>query len=162
MRILDKLHALPNPFRRFNRRLTRYMAITFCTGCISFIIALVLLHYGFSPLISLLLSVAASGLAGYAAMELWCFPQRLGRLSWKRFAFSSLVGGLAFLGRYGVLKVSLDLFHSLEPFDKVLALGLAYGASFLIGYTLRSVVVFRRSASVRLGPARTRGETKGA
>lgn len=145
----SKLNRLPNPFHRIRKRFARYLLIAACTGTVSFLVALALLHLGFSPLVSLTLSVMVSGLANYAALELWGFPHRTGGLSWKRLGHSSIVGAGAFAARYGVLSFGLGTFQALAPFDKALALALAYGASFAIGYLLRSRVVFKHSASVR-------------
>ena len=150
MSLHTRLTRLPNPFARFRKRFTRYLSIVCCTGGIGFVVALVLLHHGVPALASLILSVLVSGLLGYGALELWGFPHRLGAFSWRRLAASSLVGALAFLGRYGVLEAGLRLFAGLAPFDKFISLALAYLASFTIGYLLRSRVVFHKSASVRL------------
>lgn len=150
MNLHTRLLRLPNPFARFRKRFTRYLSIVCCTGGIGFIVALVLLHHGVRPRFSLILSVLASGLLGYGALELWGFPHRLGALSWRRLAASSVVGTLAFLGRYAVLKAGLWLFAGIAPLDKFLALALAYLASFSIGYLLRSRMIFHKSASVRM------------
>lgn len=138
-----------NPFFRVKGRFTRYLAVCFCTGVIGFIAALLPLHSGLSPLASLVLSSLASGLCNYTALELWGFPHRKGRLSWRRLTHSSLVGVSGFLVRYGVLILGLRLWHGLAPFDKALSLAFAYGASFFVGYLLRSRLVFRKSATTR-------------
>lgn len=142
--VTDTLHRAPNPFQRVEKRFPRYVLITACTGAVSFIVALTLLHLGLTPLPALVLSVCVSGLANYTAMELWAFPHRTGRLAWSRLAANALAGGGAFAARYGVLGWGLAHLHAPHPFEKAVPLALAYLTSFAIGYLLRALIVFRK------------------
>lgn len=149
--LLDRLHGMRNPFLAVKRRFPRYVLITCCTGAISFLVALALLHAGLHPLPTLVLSALASGLFSYLAMELWAFPHRNGRLSWERLVKNGLVGIGGFAARYGVLLLGLRYLPLPSPFTNAIPLALAYLASFTVGYLLRSRVVFRHSpASSRL------------
>ncbi len=139
----SRIAKAPNPLHKVKKRFTRYLIINSTTGALSFVIALPLLHYAVSLLVSLLIAVAASGLLNYGMLEFWAFPQRSGRLSWQRLLWSSIVGAAAFAVRYFVLLKSLDLFRKAEPCDNFLALILAYLASFSIGYIMRSRMVFK-------------------
>jgi len=148
-RLIEKLQNLRNPFSRIENCFPRYIIITCCTGAISFGVALVLLHSGVPPLAALILSALASGLLNYLAMELWAFPHRSGRLSWKRLSGNALVGCGGFAGRYIVLTLALRYLRVPPPFDYAVPLALAYLASFAIGYLLRSRVVFRHDPTSR-------------
>lgn len=143
MSVHTRIANLRNPFYRIRKRIVRYTIITAISGTISFLVALALLHAGHSPFVSLAGSVLASGLLGYALLELWGFPSRKGRLSWHRLMQSALVGASAFAVRFGVLTLCLGLFVRLAPYDKLLSLALAYTASFLVGYLLRCRFVFK-------------------
>lgn len=142
----ESLHNAKNPLCRVKKRFPRYLIITCCTGAVSFAVALALLHGGMHPLLSLVLSACVSGLFSYAAMELWAFPHREGRgkLSWRRLTGNALVGIGGFAGRYLVLTLALRYIHLPYPFDNAVPLALAYITSFIIGYTLRCAVVFRK------------------
>lgn len=135
---------------RVKKRFSRYIIVCSITGLISFVIALVLLHAGFSSFVSLAVSVIISGFLGYAALELWAFPQRTGRLSWRRLLQNAFIGVIGFGVRYAVLEIGLAYFHFIAPFDKGVPLALSYIASFLIGYLLRCCFVFRKDASIRM------------
>ncbi len=140
-----------NPFTRIKQRFSRYIAISLCTGTISFVIALALLHTGFSPFVSLFISVLISGLVNYFALEMWATPKRKGSLSWRRLLSSSVVGGAAFAMRWGVLTFFLKQFAEYAPYDKFFALILSYMASFAFGYLLRSRVIFTHKPPVEAG-----------
>ncbi len=141
--ISDSLHNIKNPLGRIKKRFTRYVVITSCMGCLSFLVALALLHAGFAPLLSLVISALSSGLLSYGAMELWAFPHREGKLSVRRLVETSVVGIGGFAARYVVLTLALKLAIP-EPFHNAVPLALAYLASFLFGYILRSQVIFRK------------------
>lgn len=141
--LTDSLQNMTNPFYKVKKRFTRYLLITCCTGAIGFAVAWSLLHIGLSPLIALLASAATSGLLNYAAMELWAFPHRKGRLCWSRLSGNALVGIGGLAARYLVLLFGLRHLHLPSPFDNAVPLALAYLASFVIGYLLRSRVVFK-------------------
>lgn len=142
----ESLHNVRNPLCRVKKRFPRYVIITCCTGALSFCVALALLHAGMGPLLSLVLSACVSGLFSYIAMELWAFPHRegKGRLSWHRLAGNALVGIGGFAGRYLVLTLALRHINLPYPFDNAVPLALAYLTSFIIGYTLRCAVVFKK------------------
>lgn len=108
-----------------------------------------MLHMGFNPFFTLVCSVMASGLLNYGALELWGFPHRKGHLSWVRLAQNAIVGTGAFGARYLVLRLALEHFNYPEPFNKVVPLAMAYCASFVIGYLLRSRVVFKNNPQSR-------------
>lgn len=141
--LVDSLHSMNNPLFRIKKRFPRYVLITCCTGVIGFSVAWLMLHAGFSPILALVASALASGLLNYAAMELWAFPHRSGRLCWSRLSGNALVGAGGFVARYGVLVLGLRHLHLPPPFDNAVPLALAYLASFIIGYLLRSRVVFK-------------------
>lgn len=148
--IAKAINEINNPFRRIKTRFSRYLIITSCTGAISFLVALALLHAGMKPFLTLVLSVTASGLLNYACLELWAFPHRKGRLSWRRLIGNAMVGVVGFGARWGVLTLGLHYSAALAPLDKAVPLAAAYVASFLIGYFFRSRIVFRiNPASVR-------------
>lgn len=139
----NSLHNAKNPFSRVKHRFPRYVLITACTGLLSFTAALILLHLGVPPLASLIASALASGLFSYGAMELWAFPHRKGRLSWRRLIKNALVGIGGFTARYAVLTLTLPLAFP-EPFHKALPLILAHLASFVFGYVIRSRIIFHK------------------
>ncbi|GEM_PF-3563339 len=145
-----RLLEAPNPFFRIKKRFTRYLVIMACTGIISFLIALALLHADLSPFLSLALSAVISGFINYFMLELWGFPHRTGKLSAKRLVNSSLIGVIGFAARYGTLIAGLGLLQNIKPFDNVLALAIAYLVSFTIGYLVRSKVIFNKDASRRM------------
>lgn len=143
------LHHAGNPLFRVKRRFSRYLIIVSCTGALSFGVALLMLHAGFQPFVTLVCSVLASGLLNYGALELWGFPHRKGRLSWKRLLQNAIVGTGGFGTRYAVLTLGLHYLTFPQPFDKAIPLALAYTASFIFGYLLRSRVVFKNNSSSR-------------
>lgn len=143
MSLNTRLLKLPNPFFRIKKGLTRYMAITATIGTLSFAVALAMLHCGYSPFISLTASVLASGLFGYALLELWGFPHRSGRLCWSRLVKHAAVGTASFAARWAALTAALFLFKSLKPYDNAIALVFAFAVSFGVGYLLRRYVVFK-------------------
>ncbi len=150
MSFQTKLLKTPNPFYRIKKRFTRYLVIMTCTGIISFLIALALLHAEISPFISLVASALVAGSANYFMLELWGFPHRTGKLSAKRLVKSSFIGVFGFAARYATLLAGLKLFEKIKPFDNVLALAIAYLVSFTIGYLIRSRVIFKNDASRRM------------
>ena len=138
------IHNLRNPFFKIKHRFPRYVLITCCTGTLSFVVAWLMLHSGFQPLVSLVVSALCSGLLSYGAMELWAFPHRNGKLSWTRLSGNALVGIGGFAARYVVLVVALRHLATLPPpFNNAVPLALAYLASFCFGYLLRSRVIFK-------------------
>lgn len=143
--VVDRLNNAKNPFSRVKRCFPRYVLITACTGIVGFGIAWALLHAGVGPLLTLIASALVSGTINYLVMELWAFPHRQGRLSWKRLAGNAMVGAGGFAARYGVLVAGLKYFAQLPgPVNSLLPLTLAYLASFIIGFSLRRLIVFRR------------------
>lgn len=152
------LNNMRNPFFRVKRCFSRYLIITCITGTLSFLVALVLLHSGMKPFLTLVLSVSASGLLNYAMLELWAFPHRRGRLSWRRLIGNAMVGLGGFAARWGVLTIGLKYLGFLAPFDKAAPLLFAYCASFAIGFLLRSRVVFRRNPDSCRAPGISRDD----
>ncbi len=142
---------MQNPFTRIKQRFPRYLAIALCTGSISFVVALILLHAGFSPFVCLAVSVLASGLFNYLALELWATPKRAGKLSWNRLIASSVVGGAAFALRWGILTFCLEKTAEYAPFDKAISLAIAYIFSFTFGYLLRSRIIFTHAKTPNQG-----------
>lgn len=143
--IAHALNNVQNPMFRVKRRFSRYLIITCCTGLLSFCIALALLHAGVDTFTTLVLPVSFTGLLNYGMLELWAFPHRRGRLSWRRLLGNATVGAGAFAARWGILTLGLEYSAFLAPFDKAVPLLLAYLSSFVIGYLLRSRIVFRHN-----------------
>lgn len=129
------------------RRLARYVVISVATGAFDYLLALALLHNGFSPPASLACSIAAAGVMQYFALEWWGFPGRKSSFSWKRLAGCGVAEVGTYLVRLAVL-TGWRLFFTTGLVDNILGLALAYATAFLVGYVVRSRLVFANGRAV--------------
>jgi putative flippase GtrA len=126
--------------------MSRYTLISAVTGAVDFLLALRLLHAGFSSYFSLGVAIAVAGGADYLALEWWGFPGRKGGLSTRRL----LGSGLVELGTYIIRVVVLWLWkrhlNDIEPTEHLVGLAVSYAVGFVFGYLARSRVVFKDDA----------------
>lgn len=122
--------------------MSRYTLISTVTGALDYLLALLLLHMGIRPWISLAASIIVAGVADYAALERWGYPGRKGAFSSRRLAGSALVE----LGTYVIRMLVLSLWkthlNDIEPTEHMIGLAAAYLVAFLFGYVARSRFVF--------------------
>jgi putative flippase GtrA len=111
---------------------------------LDFLLALALLHSGFSSAFSLAVSIIVAGAAEYFALERWGFPDRVSGFSGKRL----LGSGIAEAGTYCIRMAALWFWKShlndMEPTEHLVGLAVAYGVGFLFGYFFRRGIVFPR------------------
>lgn len=126
--------------------MTRYTTISAITGTLDFLLALALLHLGFSVAFSLAVSILVAGVADYLALEWWGFPDRKGGFSAKRLLGSGVVELGTYLIRLFVLQEWKAWIGDSEPTEHLLGLAAAYAVAFLFGYVARSRMVFSKDA----------------
>lgn len=123
----------------------RYTLISTITGALDFLLALVLLHLGFSAPLSLGVSIFIAGIADYFALEWWGFPGRKGVFSPRRL----LTSGAVEAGTYGIRMAALWMwkthFSEIEPTEHFVGLAVAYAIAFLFGYLARRNMIFTRT-----------------
>lgn len=122
--------------------MSRYTIISTVTGALDYLLALLLLHLGFLPWLSLAVSIIAAGAADYVALELWGFPGRKGGFSPKRLVGSGIVELGTYAIRVLVLWIWKNHMNDIEPTQHMFGLAAAYLVGFLFGYAARSRVVF--------------------
>lgn len=128
---------------RYLDRYGRYVVISFLTGCIDYLLALVLLNAGEPPAVSLGIAIVIAGVIDYVALEKWGFSGRSGSYSLKRLLQSALVEGGTYLIRLGVLTVWQRVTPAENVIDHAVGLAVAFGAGFIFGYVVRSRMIFK-------------------
>lgn len=127
--------------------MTRYTLISFLTGSLDFLIALALLHMGFSDSLGLAISIVLAGAANYFALEKWGFQGRKPALSLRRFVESGLVEAMTYAIRLAALWLWRRHFNDTVPTEHLIGLAVAYLAGFVVGYVVRSRYVFRNETA---------------
>lgn len=125
--------------------MSRYALISAIAGALDFLLALILLHAGLAPWLSLGIAIAVSGFVDYLALEWWGFANRAGGFSHKRLIESCLVELGTYLLRLLLLWIWKKHFNEVDPTEHLAGLAAAYLVAACFGYLTRVWIIFAKS-----------------